>query len=68
LESRHSKLAAHLESLGGGTFSFYGSWFRSFFVGWITSEVSRNAPPHSAAPHLVVRAVAGGVGGERARA
>ncbi len=43
LESRHPKLATHLESLGGGTFSFYGSWFRSFFVGWITSEVRSTA-------------------------
>ncbi len=42
LESRHPKLATHLESLGGGTFSFYGSWFRSFFVGWITSEDTFN--------------------------
>jgi hypothetical protein len=39
LENRHAKLATHLESLGGGTFSFYGSWFRAFFVGWLPSEV-----------------------------
>jgi hypothetical protein len=38
LENRHAKLATHLESLGGGTFSFYGSWFRAFFVGWLPSE------------------------------
>ena len=51
LESRYPKLATHLESLGGGTFSFYGSWFRSFFVGWITSEVGKAAPPWTNGPH-----------------